>query len=129
MIYICTNKDLKNALAYVEMAVDNIPRRQRRKRNDRELEAFMRYFDESTLPTVNDPAIDIPIDVPVKIAYESSIQLGTRKWPDIRRTYYITATSKIYKVTDKSVCYYDIYNGKRNMLLSKVIAIITVDPA
>lgn len=129
MIYICTNKDLKNALAYVEMAVDNIPRRQRRKRNDRALEAFMRYFEESTFPTVNDPGTDIPIDVPVKLAYESSIQLGTHKWPDIRRTYYISVPVTIYKVTDQSICYFDTCGGKKHMLLSSVSAIITADPA
>lgn len=69
MIYICTDKDLKNALAYVEMVVDNIPRRQRRKRNDRALEAFRRYFSESTFPTVSDQGTEITIGSPVKIAY------------------------------------------------------------
>lgn len=129
MIYICTDKDLKNALAYVEMAIYNIPRRQRRKRNDQALEAFRRYFAESTFPTVSDQGTEIPIDIPVKIVYESSIQLGTHKYPDIRKTYYIFVSVTIYKITDQSICYLDNCGGKKHMLRSSVMAIVPADPA
>lgn len=124
-IKICTDNDYKNALAWCNMAVSDIPRNHRRVRIDRELAAIHEYFDTIfNGPTVENPFVDIPAGTKISILYESPIQLGTRKWSDIRRTWYSTGNVTVTRCTEKCICYVDGYDQKKHMLLTSVIAIV-----
>ncbi len=128
MICICTNKELTNALAYVNMSTESIPRAHRRKRNDKEYQSLLEYFSKLKSSTGLEGVNEIPVGAPVRIVYNCSVNFGTRKWSDIRKSYYMTGIVNIYKITDKSVCFTDVYGNKKHMLIATMIAVV-VDPA